>query len=248
MLRSLAFSSDSRMLLAGSQNPQERSGDLILWNTEICQIIRRFETTGDVTSIEFSADNSRAITGQGYSPQVTLWDVSTGREIRRFVTGQNPGLELPILNVAFGPGDNTIVGSSVENLYQWDIESGEILHVYRGHTGIPWSLSVSPDGGYLVSGSEDGEIILWEFSTGEELYRLETHVQGINSVTFSPDGKSVYSFSSSGLLTQWQIPGLSQDALLDWIPANRYVPQLTCEERSHYRVKPLCKQSAMTER
>jgi WD40 repeat protein/transcriptional regulator with XRE-family HTH domain len=248
MPRSLAFSSDSRMLLAGSQNPQERSGDLILWNTESCMIIRRFDWTGDVTSIAFSADNSRAITGQGYSPQVTLWDVSTGREIRRFVTDQYPGMEVPILNVAFGPGDDTILGSSVENLYQWDIESGEILHVYRGHSGVPWSLSVSPDDQYLVSGSEEGEIILWELSTGEELYRLETHVQGINSVTFSPDGKCVYSFSSSGLLTQWNIPGASRDALVDWIPANRYVAQLTCEERSHYRVKPLCKQSATTER
>jgi WD40 repeat protein/transcriptional regulator with XRE-family HTH domain len=244
MLRSVAFSSDSQMLLAGSQNPPERSGDLILWNTENCQIIRRFETMGDVTSIAFSADNSLAITGQGYSPQVTLWDVSTGREIRRYATDQSSGLEAPILNVAFGPGDSTIVGSGVENLYQWDIQSGEILQVYRGHTGIPWSLSVSPDGSYLVSSSETGEIILWEFSTGEELYRLETHVQGINSVTFSPDGKRVYSFSSSGLLTQWQIPGLSQDALLNWIPANRYVPQLTCEERSYYQVKPLCKQSS----
>jgi WD40 repeat protein len=239
MPRSVAFSPDSGMMLAGSQNPQERTGDLILWNAQTCQIIRRFETKVDVTSIAFSADGSRAITGQGYSPQVTLWDVTTGHEIRRFVTGKYPETA-PILDIAFGPGEGTVLGSSVEKLYLWDIQSGEILHQYTGHSGTPWSLDVSPDGRYVVSASDTGEVILWDLPTGEELYRLNAHKQGVYSVTFSLDGKSVFSLSTDGMLTQWQIPEESLDELLDWIPANRYVRPLTCEERRQYRVQPLC--------
>ena len=59
MPRSLAFSPDSRMLLAGSQNPQDRSSDLILWDVKSCQIVRRFDTDHDVTSIAFNADGGR---------------------------------------------------------------------------------------------------------------------------------------------------------------------------------------------
>lgn len=240
MPRSVAFSPDSRTLLAGSQNPQERTGDLILWNTQTCQIVRRFETEVDATSIAFSIDGNRAITGQGYSPQITLWDVTTGREIRRFVTDKYPN-EAPILDVAFGPGERTVLGSSLENLYLWDIESGEILHQYTGHSGMPWSLDVSPDGRYVVSASENGEVILWDFPTGEELYRLNAHQQGVYSVTFGPDGKSVFSISTDGMLIQWQISEKSLEELMDWIPANRYVRPLACAERRQYRVEPLCK-------
>ena len=72
---------------------------------------------------------------------ITLWDVSTGREISRFMTDDHPA-EFPILDVAFGPDDGAVLGSSVESLYLWDIVSGEILRQYTGHSGIPWSLDV----------------------------------------------------------------------------------------------------------
>ena len=241
MLRSVAFSPDSRLLLAGSQNPDKRSGDLILWDAQTCRMIRRFETDTDVTSIAFSSDGSQAITGQGYIPQVTLWDVSTGREIRSFVTDRYPE-SVPILNVAFGPDDRTLIGSGISNLYLWNTKSGEIVQKYTGHSSLPWSMSVSPDFRYAVSASENGEIILWDFSTAEELYRFDTGEYGISSVAFSTDGKRVFSFSPSGLLIEWKVPAVSLQALLDWIPANCFVHLLTCEERSQYHVKPLCKQ------
>jgi WD40 repeat protein len=239
MLRGVTFSPDSRTLLAGSQNPKTRTGDLILWDVESCQIIRRFETDCDVTRIALNSEGSQAITGQGYVPEVTLWDVATGRKLRSFVTDKYPD-NAPLLDVAFGPDDRTILGSSLDNLYLWDIESGRIIRRFTGHSGMPWSLDISPDGRYVVSASDTGEVILWDFSTGEELYRLQAHKQGVFSVIFSKDGKSIFSISTDGMLTQWQIPEKSLEELIDWVKANRYVRELTCEERAQYHVKPLC--------
>jgi WD40 repeat protein len=235
--RGAAFSPDSRMLLAGSQD--EGTSDLILWDVESCQIIRRFKTDHDTTRIAFNADGSQAITGQGGVPELALWDVATGRKIRSFVTDQYPEVA-PILDVAFGPDDLTVLGSSLENLYMWDIQSGEILRRYTGHSGGPWSLDISPDGRYVVSASDTGEVILWNFATGEELYHLQTHKQGVFSVIFSKDGKSVFSISTDGMLTQWQLPEKSLEELIDWVKEHRYVRELTCEERAQYRVEPLC--------
>jgi hypothetical protein len=34
----------------------------------------------------------------------------------------------------------------------------------------------------------------------------------------------------------------SLDELLDWVAANRYVRELTCDERELYRIEPLCEE------
>jgi WD40 repeat protein len=240
MLRSVAFSPDSQMLLAGSQNPQNRSGDLILWDIKTCQIIRHFESTEDITSIAINPDGSWAATGQGYQPVVTLWDVSTGREIRRLQIDQNAEVA-PILDVAFGPDGHSVLGSSLANLYLWDAETGRLMHQFIGHAGMPWSIEVRADGLYAVSGSQLGEVILWNFSTGEELYRFPAHTQPVFNVAFSIGGSHVFSMSIDGQLNQWQIPEKSTQELRRWVMRNRHTRPLTCEERVQYRVEPVCK-------
>jgi WD40 repeat protein len=197
----------------------------------------------DVAGIAFSSDGSRAATGNVYNKRIILWDVNTGREIRRFVIPINSGF-IPIFDVALGPDDRTIVAPGPGPIYCWDVETGEIIHRYYGHTAYVWSLDVSPDGKYILSGSNNGEVILWDFSTGEELYRLNAHTQPVISVTFSPDGKYAYAVSTDGLLSKWKISVQSLPELKDWIQANRYVRPLTCEERQRYRVDPLCEQGS----
>jgi hypothetical protein len=34
----------------------------------------------------------------------------------------------------------------------------------------------------------------------------------------------------------------SLDELLDWVAANRYVRELTCDERELYQIEPLCEE------
>jgi WD40 repeat protein/DNA-binding SARP family transcriptional activator len=244
VVRSVAFSPDSRFLLASSEalRPGEIN-DLILWDVQTCQLVHRFDLNEneDVAGIAFSSDGSLAVTGSAFNKSIILWDVNTGLEIRRFVIPINSGF-IPIFDVAFGPNDRTILAPGPGPIYLWDVETGEIIRRYSGHTAFVWSLDISLDGKYILSGSNNGEVILWDFSTGEELYRLNAHTQPVLSVAFSPDGKYAYAVSTDGLLSKWKISVQSLPELLDWIQANRYVRSLTCEERQRYRVEPLCEQ------
>jgi WD40 repeat protein len=126
------------------------------------------------------------------------------------------------------------------SLILWDIETGEVIRRYQGHDGMVWSLDLSPNGRNIISGSEDNSLILWDFETGEQLRRLRGHTEFVAGVVFSPDGQTVYSTSLDGALIAWQISDLPLDDLVDWIYKNRYVRELTCDERAQYRVEPYC--------
>jgi WD40 repeat protein len=60
------------------------------------------------------------------------------------------------------------------------------------HDGTVWSVAFSPDGKFVVSGSEDGTARVWEAATGKETARM-TYDRSVYSVAFSPDGKYVVS-------------------------------------------------------
>ena len=67
----------------------------------------------------------------------------------------------------------------------------------RGHTGFVNSVSFSPDGSTVASGSSDNTVRLWDTVTGEEKATLRGHTDWVNSVSFSPDGSIVASGSGS---------------------------------------------------
>ncbi|MBN1813282.1 MAG: protein kinase [Anaerolineae bacterium] len=238
LIRSVAFSPDGRMALSGSQG--DEGNDLILWDisaaAETGEQVRRFDTDDDITSIVFSADGSRALTGSVFFSNLTLWDVATGQQIRRF---EGP-IDL-VFDVAFGPDEKTVLSASGDgSLTLWDVETGDVIRRYLGHDSWVWSLDVSPDGRYVLSSSEDGAVILWDFETAEELRRFKGHTALVPGLVFSPDGQTAFSVSLDGALIEWQIADLPLDELIEWTHANRYVRDLTCDERAQYRVEPLC--------
>ncbi|KAL2859138.1 WD domain protein [Aspergillus lucknowensis] len=68
---------------------------------------------------------------------------------------------------------------------EWSAE----LQTLEGHSHWVESVTFSPDGRLLASGSYDKTIKLWDPSTGELCQTLEGHSHPVKSVTFSPDGR-----------------------------------------------------------
>jgi WD40 repeat protein len=234
LVRSLAFSPDGRTALAGSQYGPP--GDLILWDMQTGQLVRRFDDTEDIGGIVFSADGRRAVTASVLNENVTVWDVASGRAIRRF-----EGRTGYVFGVVFGPGEQSILCATGKGmLILLDAETGQVLRRYIGHDSNVWGLDISPDGRYALSGSEDNTVILWDFETGELLRRFTGHTGWVTDVAFSQDGQTAFSVSDDGALIEWQVADPPLEELIGWAHANRYVRDLTCEERARYRVEPLC--------
>ncbi|MDP8962698.1 MAG: hypothetical protein M3O33_01685 [Cyanobacteriota bacterium] len=75
----------------------------------------------------------------------------------------------------------------------------------EGHDSRVYSVSFSPDGKTLASGSDDNTIKLWDVATGKPITTLTGHTSRVNSVSFSPDGKTLASGSFDNTIKLWNL-------------------------------------------
>ncbi|KAG2066758.1 hypothetical protein BDR04DRAFT_1029204, partial [Suillus decipiens] len=74
----------------------------------------------------------------------------------------------------------------------------------QGHTSPVNSVSFSPDGTRIVTGSWDGTVRLWDAGTGESVGEpLRGHTSSILSVSFSPDGTRIVTGSQDRTVRLW---------------------------------------------
>ena len=73
----------------------------------------------------------------------------------------------------------------------------------KGHSGWVNSVSFSPDGKRIVSGSVDKTLKVWDAETGQEVLTLNGHTQTVTSVSFSPNGRRIVSGSYDNTLKVW---------------------------------------------
>jgi hypothetical protein len=76
----------------------------------------------------------------------------------------------------------SISGDGKKGVY-WELKTGQIIQLIKGHTGFITCISVSPDGKRAISGSSDGSCILWDLETGT---KLSTYIEisAVRTVAF----------------------------------------------------------------
>jgi len=117
----------------------------------------------------------------------------------------------------------------------WDIETGEEIRQFVGHTGNTFGVAITQDSELLLTTSSDTTVRMWDIATGEELNRFEEHGDWVQEVVFSPDETMAVSAGQDHVLRQWRIARTAEQ-LVAWARDNRYIRELTCAERQSYRL------------
>jgi uncharacterized protein with WD repeat len=77
--------------------------------------------------------------------------------------------------------------------------------IISGHANTVMSVSYSPDGQYVASGSYDNSIKIWSAAQGTCLHTWSGHSECVTSVSYSPDGQYLASSSEDDSVKVWSM-------------------------------------------
>jgi WD40 repeat protein len=218
----VAFSPDGRFVLTTSNEEPAT-----LWDAGTGTEIRRFGALPKVSDrplsscVAFSPDGRFVLTGSDGGP-ARLWDVATGSEIRRFETGAPSAADgdfetgsappVAVLAVALSVDGRYVLTGGVDRTTRpwefgavrlWDAATGAEVRRFVGHSGLIESVAFSPDGHFILTGSDDQTARLWDVATGRELHRFIGHSDSITSVAFSSNGRFAITASGDATSRVW---------------------------------------------
>lgn len=136
---------------------------------------------GQVQDVVFHPDGQRVITNSK-DGTVRVWDIASGKELRQIVV---PPTSAPLTVVIDPAGRWLWMPNGIRSLGLWDIDTGELIREFHGHTDGTAALRFSSDGRLAASASLDRTYAVWDVSTGE---RLDTLTVPLAQATeFNPD-------------------------------------------------------------
>jgi WD40 repeat protein len=193
-ISALAFAPDGRTLVAGG------GAGLFLWDMHTRKPLHHFGLPGGADFVAFSPDGRTLASGGSGKSAVYLWEVATGKELRRFVGGEDD-----VLTAAFAPDGKLLATAGGHGrIHLWDPATGkERLRLTDERLEWVASVAFSPDGTVLAAGGADEAVLLWDVATGKALPSLRGHENSVTAVAFSPDGRYLASASRDRTVRLW---------------------------------------------
>jgi WD40 repeat protein len=217
----MAFSPDGRTVafadgdghLIEAATGRERFKLIATFPSDVLPIRRAGFPDYPVRDIGFSPDGTMVVTSWGPSgagrgpsigdPLALLWDARDGRQLAVLTDSGAAGGPL-VLEAVFSPdGRRLATASAGSEVRIWDVATGRVRVVLRGHGGSVHSVAFAADGRRVLTASGDGTARIWDAERGRELARLVGHEGSVRSAAFSPDGAVILTYGDDRTARLW---------------------------------------------
>lgn len=209
----IALSPDNRFL-ASSREEKADSYPIHVWNTDTGERLFTLHKNehGYIRTLVFSPDGKTLASCD--HDTILLWDLEARTPRAAFES------ELFLKALAFSPNGKLLASGrddGMVNLWNATVQqkglAGKISQnlsnlKLKKHREEIVSLTFSPDGKMLLSGSKDGTIRAWDTTTGQQQYICPGHVGDVTDIAVTTEGKTLISLNSDAYM--------SVDMLIKW--------------------------------
>ncbi|XP_031370083.1 cilia- and flagella-associated protein 52 isoform X3 [Apis dorsata] len=195
----ITITNDDSKLISGGCDGQVR-----IWNAKseiryLLQVLK--EHRGPITSLQVSPDNENLISSSTDGTCI-LWNLRNFT--RKFMLRGNT----MYMATCFVPNGVQILTCGTDRkIAYWETLDGSLVREVEGSlTGTLNTISISHDGQYFLTGSDDSIIKLWEYRTANTIRLSLAHAAAVTRCIFAPDDTFIVTASADGAIMIWKYP------------------------------------------
>lgn len=189
---SIAISRDGQTLVSGSED-----STIKIWNLQTGELRRTLKGhVGRVFSVALSPNGE--IASSGIDKTIKIWS-QNGELLRTLISHSGA-----VRAIAISPDGQKLASSSWDKTVKvWNLQTGELLHTFEGHTDRVVSVTFGSDE-QIASASIDKTIKIWSLSTGKLVRNLSGHSDWVLCIAVSPSEQTLVSGSKDKTIKIWQ--------------------------------------------
>jgi WD40 repeat protein len=186
--------------IAGQKPPEPEVVDPVRFVVNSRHLMRETASTGTREPLRAAAFSPDGETLAVASENVVQLISVKGAMLHRL-----DGFGEVVSSVAFSPdGELVAAGSFDQTVRVWNVESGELVCAFAGHTNWVRCVAFSADSRRVASGGYDKSIRIWNSASGELEHQLKAHTAAVHSLAFSSDGRFLASGSADNTIKLWK--------------------------------------------
>lgn len=155
---------------------------------------------GTIWGVDVSPDSSTIATAS-WDQTIRLWQRQHPLKQTLYTSSD------AVTHLDFSASGDQLAAANLDGVVQlWSVADGRLVRTIGRHEVEAWSVAISPDGTYLVSGSADNTAKIWS-SQGALLHTLTGHQDAVYTVDINPAGDIVATSSIDGVIKLWHRDG-----------------------------------------
>jgi WD40 repeat protein len=193
---SLSFSPDGHYLASASSD-----GSVALFDLRSSTLVKRYWNNDGMDEVDISPDGKLLVSCSDDN-KILWWNLETKTQLGAIDAGNES-----TNHIHFSPDSKFLAWFNGTRIVLWKIGTPPQQRVYlQGHVGDINSLTFSPDGGIIASGTMDHEVVLWDVKSRQRFLRpLKGHDDIVWKVAFARNGRVLASSSNDKTVRLWDV-------------------------------------------